>query len=322
MDYYYAFPYPQADIERAEYKALRSHGKAVGICLILYVLLQQLFLAVLVLLGLDVDYTFNAAFQYATSILVFGVAALGGPFFVMSRKKGRLSYWKVLPFNFPQDKKKTLLLVLSGFALCIAANYAAMYLEIILSDVGFEMPETGTAESSTALDVLLNFACSALYAPLVEEFVFRGVIMQPLRRYGDHFAVFASALLFGLAHGSVSGFAFAFICGIAMGYATLLTGSLWTGMFIHFCNNFFAVAMSELYTAFPDMGDLPYLAAVYVVFFMGIASAILLALSKSFKFSKPNTVLSKGKRFKAFFISLPMVAALLILSWFIVQSTV
>lgn len=320
MNYYYASPYPQADIERAEFSALRKHGKSVGICLICYCLLQQLFLAVMMLFGLVDDYNSNPAFQYAVSIVLFGVAAMGGPFFVMSRKKGALSYFKVLPFNFPEDKKRTLLLVLSGFALCIAANYAATYVELVLSDLGVEFKELQATESSTVLDVLLNILCSAVYAPLVEEFVFRGVIMQPLRRYGDHFAVFASALIFGLAHGSITGFVFAFICGIAMGYATLITGSLWAGILMHFCNNFFAVAVSELYTAFPDMGDLPYLAAVYVIFFVGIASAILLAVSKSFKLSKPNTVLSKGKRLKAFFMSLPMLTALLVLILFICAS--
>lgn len=317
MDYYYTSPYPQADIERAEYNAIKKHGKAVGICLIAYVLLQQLFLAALVHFGFADDYQNNPAFQYAMSVIVFGVVAMASPFFFYSRKKGALSYYKALPFSFPEDKKRTLLLVLSGFALCIAANYAAMYIEIILSGAGIELPEQQTVESANVLDVLMNFICSAVYAPLVEEFVFRGVIMQPLRRFGGHFAVFASALIFGLAHGSVSGFIFAFICGIAMGYATLITGSLWTGIIIHFCNNFFAILVSEIYTAFPDMGDLPYLAAVYVIFFLGVASVILLALSKSFKISGSTVALSKGKRFKAFFLSLPMVVALMILLGFI-----
>lgn len=320
MDYYYSYPYSRADIERAEYKALRRHGKAVGACIIAYLLLQQLFLSVLVLFNLTEAYTENPAFQYAVSVLVFGIAAMGVPFFVYSCKKGSLSYRKVLPFDFPQDKKRTLLFVLSGFALCLGANYAAIYVEAVLSQAGIELAQPQGSESSSVLDVVLNFICAAVYAPLVEEFVFRGVIMQPLRRYGDHFAVFASAFIFGLAHASVTGFVFAFVCGIAMGYATLLTGSLWTGIIIHFCNNFFAVLTSELYTAFPDMSDLPYLAAVYIIFFVGIASVILLALSKSFCFSKPATVLTKGQRFKAFFLSLPMLAAIAGLAYFILSS--
>lgn len=320
MDYYYSYPYSRADIERAEFKALRKHSKAVGICIVVYILLQQLFLSVLMLLNLTQAYSENPAFQYAVSVLVFGIAAMGVPFFVYSCKKGSLSYRKVLPFDFPQDKKRTLLFVLSGFALCLGANYAAVYVEAVLSQAGVELVQPQGNESSSVLDVFLNFICAAVYAPLVEEFVFRGVIMQPLRRYGDHFAVLASAFIFGLAHASITGFVFAFICGIAMGYATLLTGSLWTGIIIHFCNNFFAVLTSELYTAFPDMGDLPYLAAVYIIFFVGIASVILLALSKSFRFSKPNTVLTKGQRFRAFFLSLPMLAAIAGLAFFILSS--
>lgn len=317
MDYYYGSAFSRADIERAEYKALRSHGMLVGACMLAYLLLQQFFLVVLMFFGCYEAYCTNPAFQYAASILIFGVASLGAPFFLLSRKKGTPSYWRVLPFNPPQDKKRTLLLVLAGFAVCLAANYAAMYLEIIMANFGFTVSEAADPESSTALDVVMNVLCSAVYAPLVEEFVFRGVIMQPLRRYGEHFAVFASAFIFGLAHGSVTGFVFAFICGLAMGYAAVLTGSLWTGVLIHVCNNLFAVATAEFYTAFPNMGDLPYLAAVYIIFFLGIASFILLALSKSFKFNRPNTVLSKGRRIKAFFISLPMLAAILVFSFFI-----
>ena len=54
---------------------------------------------------------------------------------------------------------------------------------------GLDTPEDGAG-------LLLFFLRTALVPAFVEELCFRGVILQPLRRFGDWFAIFTSALLF------------------------------------------------------------------------------------------------------------------------------
>jgi membrane protease YdiL (CAAX protease family) len=79
---------------------------------------------------------------------------------------------------------------------------------------------------------------------LAEEFAMRGVVMQQLRRHGDRFAIITSAALFAVMHGNLIQAPFAFFLGLALGYFTVITGSIWTAISIHFLNNFFSVLVS------------------------------------------------------------------------------
>ncbi len=81
------------------------------------------------------------------------------------------------------------------------------------------------------------FIAVAILPAFFEEFMFRGVILQSLRKYGDGFAILISAALFGLMHGNITQIPYAFIIGLIIGYFVVKQGSLWIGIFIHFFNN-------------------------------------------------------------------------------------
>ncbi len=82
----------------------------------------------------------------------------------------------------------------------------------------------------------MNAFATAVVPPFVEEFLFRGVILSQFRKYGDVFAVIASALLFGLLHRNFSQIVFAFICGLALGITLVRTNNIWIPVGIHmFC---------------------------------------------------------------------------------------
>jgi membrane protease YdiL (CAAX protease family) len=67
----------------------------------------------------------------------------------------------------------------------------------------------------------------AIIAPLVEESIFRGVILSGfLRNYRPGWAVFYAALLFGLFHLNPWQFPAAFLLGIILGWIRIRTGSL------------------------------------------------------------------------------------------------
>jgi membrane protease YdiL (CAAX protease family) len=80
---------------------------------------------------------------------------------------------------------------------------------------------------------------SIVWAPLVEEIAFRGVLFGTLRtRMGVWPAVLASAAIFAFVHGySVVGFASVFWSGILWALAYERTRSLWPGMLAHGVNN-------------------------------------------------------------------------------------
>ena len=82
--------------------------------------------------------------------------------------------------------------------------------------------------------------------PLVEEVVFRGVIVERLSiRWRVRAAILVSALAFGILHVDPIG---AGMFGVMTGLLYLRTGSLWPGILIHFANNLLALVATRMAT--------------------------------------------------------------------------
>jgi uncharacterized protein len=78
----------------------------------------------------------------------------------------------------------------------------------------------------------------AVIAPVVEELIFRGLILQGLRRnYNAFISVFMSALLFALFHLNPWQFPATFILGLLLGWIVLRTHSIILSILGHSINN-------------------------------------------------------------------------------------
>lgn len=80
--------------------------------------------------------------------------------------------------------------------------------------------------------------------PICEEIIFRGIIMENLRCYGDIFAILTSAILFGVSHGDVAQGADAFLAGLLLGYIANRYSLSWS-IAIHALNNFIATLEAQ-----------------------------------------------------------------------------
>lgn len=78
----------------------------------------------------------------------------------------------------------------------------------------------------------------AVVAPIVEELIFRGLILHGLRRnYNAFTAVFVSALLFALFHLNPWQFPATFVLGLLLGWLTIRTNSIILAIIGHSINN-------------------------------------------------------------------------------------
>jgi uncharacterized protein len=85
--------------------------------------------------------------------------------------------------------------------------------------------------------VLVLVATVVLGGPLVEELVFRGVLLRGLTdRFGVHVGLPVSAAAFLLAHGEGMG-AFHLVAGFGYGWLAHRSGSLWPAILAHALNN-------------------------------------------------------------------------------------
>ena len=93
-------------------------------------------------------------------------------------------------------------------------------------------------EHYPAIPNLLSFISICILAPIIEEFVFRGVLLHSwVNKWGLKKAVLISSLLFGLAHPNFLG---ASVFGIGMCILYLRTQNILIPILCHSVNNFLA----------------------------------------------------------------------------------
>lgn len=92
-----------------------------------------------------------------------------------------------------------------------------------------------TEASASVGDVgFLAFLSTAIVAPVVEEVIFRGLIYTRLQRAMDErWAMVVSAAAFGVCHGELVWFCYAFVLGLIFAQLTRYTGSILPAMVMH-----------------------------------------------------------------------------------------
>lgn len=77
----------------------------------------------------------------------------------------------------------------------------------------------------------------AVIAPIFEELIFRKLLLYPLRRHGDWFAIIMTALMFGFYHGNFDQMPYAFVVGMLFALLAVNTNSVIPSMILHVLNN-------------------------------------------------------------------------------------
>lgn len=217
----------------------------------------------------------------------------------------RIALHEILPFE-KAGVAKTAACVFFGSLVCLLANIPANAVVNIQNRFGFSgtTPELPLTDDTWVL--VLYGITIAVIAPIVEELLFRGMIMQSLRKYGNGFAVVASALMFGLYHGNFVQMVFAFIAGLVMGLVVVRTGSLWTSILIHFINNGISVSI-QMVQRYADENTVNMVNNIIVLslLVLGAISLIYLLMKDKhfFRGDKPDMFLKLSSKLGAAFFN-------------------
>lgn len=140
-------------------------------------------------------------------------------------------------FGFRATSRKWLLVA-------VAAGIAGFGLSFVVEAVYFSfVTEVNTqadfqaAARGGVLSLLALLITGALFTPVGEELVFRGVIANALIRHGIWIAVIGSAAIFGIVHGLSVITLLAFMIGIVTGFLFYRTRSLWPCFVVHIVYN-------------------------------------------------------------------------------------
>lgn len=306
-------PDPNFLKKKAESRALRTSSIAHGLAVLGFSVFAYVLSAILVTIpGFSAAFKNNALFNTAVNA-AFSVVIIFLPFFfgyLFQKKRGLI---KALPLGTPNDSKAAVLLVFIGLMCCVAGSYATGILTSVIESifgVTFTMPENDAVINSVPM-FFASVLSTAVVPAFVEEFAIRGTVMQPLRRYGDKFAILMSALVFALMHGNMLQIPFAFVAGIAIGYAVTVSGSMWVGVAIHFLNNLMSVLMQTAVDNLSNTAEnIAILVILAVIFTAGVVSLLLyLKFYARTPLQKGNTLLQNGEKTKAYLCTVPMILA-------------
>ena len=119
--------------------------------------------------------------------------------------------------------------------------------EQLLSLIGYDISgELPMPLDSIGMLILAIFAV-ALIPAICEEFLYRGLVLNGLRKYGVWVSVLTSALLFSLMHMNLQQLPYTFILGVIFGLIVYYTRNIWLSIIMHFLNN--ATAILIMYFA-------------------------------------------------------------------------
>lgn len=120
-------------------------------------------------------------------------------------------------------------------------NYAIGIIGVLLSKFG--LPDT-SPDFSLNGSVLFNtftFISVVILAPIFEELIFRGMILNALTKYNKMFAIIVTSLLFGLLHLNITQAIPAFFMSLVLCYMYVQTDSILVTILAHAGNNFLAL---------------------------------------------------------------------------------
>ena len=178
-------------------------------------------------------------------IVVFGTII---PFFIM-RKYFRIPLKKI---NGSVNATFSSLFIqaIVFFTICIVLTYVS---NIVFAHIGLEgklIASIGLSYESMYMDNIVYIILLIVVTPMIEEYAFRGVLLNSLGKFGKNFALYASAIIFALAHLNVSEYLPAFAMGLLLGKTSLRYRSIRPTIIIHVLFNGFIYLMLTLPASF------------------------------------------------------------------------
>ena len=188
---------------------------------------------------------------YSTALQIVSACA-SVVLFIVYNKTNKISF-SAVKLEFKMSYKNYLIVILVGIVALFGIQYFIGAVDDLLGLIGYplevsspDMAESLTNPKSFGVFILSVFV-TCILPSITEELLFRGVILQGLRRrFGDISAIFLSAIMFALMHQNLQQLVYPFLLGSVMAWVVVRTGSLVSSMIVHFINNFLVILFTYL----------------------------------------------------------------------------
>ena len=264
--------------------------------------------------GIDI----STDFGYGFMMLMNDICSYAAPallFFLIFRNDLKETRY-IAPY--PKVRGELILLYFAGGCLAdwggVTTNIVSQFLNNL-----FNVPEPEVAFSSTSPQNAAQYIIFAVFVvftgPILEELIYRHLLLRPMRKFGDLTAAIISSLIFALSHFNFDQFLYTFLFGFSLSIVAIRRNSVVPTIIMHIINN----AIATIVTYMPESLGNKQADAVFsvictilnysgfFVLFGGIAAVIAAALLHLFEFRKPD-ILPVSAQLKVLFTS-PLVIA-------------
>lgn len=187
-----------------------------------------------------------------------------------------------------------------------ASLFTAVFSDII-SKYGYSadiLDDSTLAQNGLGIAVTIIYGC--IIAPITEELFFRGMLMKVFSRVNQRFAIVATAVFFGLAHGNLAQFMLAFLLGIFLSHIDLKHNSIMPSVLVHIFINTTATAFNYM----TDENDMLTTAALNIIYMLMAAAGLIMLIEFSIKNKLPSTTPEQSRRgFSIACTSIPVICA-------------
>lgn len=238
------------------------------------------------------------------NILRLGNASLLGDFNILTLISAICNYVLPLPILvFLMNKLESESLEKDSLSITKLLKYIAVSITLMWIGNIIGLIITTLISFSTSIDVSnpvqelinssglwINLLLISIIGPIFEEFFFRKLLIDRTIKYGAKISILLSALMFGLFHGNLSQFFYAFLMGGFFAYVYIKTGKLIYPILLHMSVNFMGSVVSIFVAASVESLNAGTAMASDLIIIIGyviiILACLLIGLISLFKYKK------------------------------------
>lgn len=187
--------------------------------------------------------------------------------------------------------KKFIVYIAISLTLMWVGNLIGLTITEILGNLIQSEIANPIVETIDSSSVYTNLLLMVIMAPIFEEIIFRKLLIDRTIKYGKGVSILLSALIFGLFHGNLNQFFYAFLIGGFFAYVYIKTGKIIYTILLHLTVNFFgsiiSVIVGNSLNNMNTMANLPIADAgiiiIYFLIYVLIVIVGVIGLLKNYK---------------------------------------
>ncbi len=170
------------------------------------------------------------------------------------------------------------------FIICVGVMYAGNLLGQLISQMADRL--TGRQSVNAVVELVMGmdtwavFLAAVAAAPIMEELLFRKLLLDRVSVFGDRTAILLSGVVFGLAHGNFYQFFYAFGLGAIFAWVYLRTRRIRFSILLHvlinFCGSILPMQLLHMMRDYPVIGAHLLLGQTMLMLAAAICGVILL----------------------------------------------